>query len=181
MMHTQRVFFSLKTGWLFAWGNTDLQDFSQRRPCDPPLLVNTDSPVFLSAIKQVPPHPQFREEKMDIGEEQQSAVRGTSQLTCFSSLEEVAYPCSDVAGDSKGQEGFTFHHWDSHRFCQVLTKLFKRKTRTRLGFSFVSVLLWAQAPELAAASLSLMAQGRRDIHAVIPAGISYFCKLTSCN
>lgn len=71
-----------------------------------------------------------------------------------SSLQKVTYPYSDVAGDSRGQKGFTFHHRDSQRFCQVLTKLFRRKTRTRLGFSFVSVLLWVQAPELAAASLS---------------------------
>lgn len=59
-----------------------------------------------------------------------------------------------MAGDPRGQEGFAFHHRDSQRFCQVLTKLFRRKTRTRLGFSFVSVLLWIKAPELAAASLS---------------------------
>lgn len=139
------------TLWL---GNIDPQGFSQGRPDDHPLLINTDTQAFLRAVKQVPLHSWLGEEKMDLGKEWQSTVCGTSQLACFNSLQKVTYPCSDVAGDSRGQEGFTFHHWESQRFCQVLTKLFRRKTRTRLGFYFVLVLLWAQAPELAAASLS---------------------------
>lgn len=80
------------------------------RPHAPPLSINTDTPASLGAVKQIPPRWQLEEEQTDISKEQQSPVRGSSWLACFTSLQKVTYPGSDVAGDSRGQEGFTFHH-----------------------------------------------------------------------
>jgi len=47
----------------------------------------------------------------------------------------------------------------------------RRKTRNQLNFFFVSALLWAGAPELAATALSVMARGEGTV--MLPSSLAY--------
>lgn len=79
-------------------------------------------------------------------------------------------------GTQRGRKVLHFTTEAPRGFAKVLSKLFRRKTRTQLGFSFLSALLWAAAPELAAIPLSVMARGT----VTLPSSLAYPVSALSC-